>query len=110
MLDRDLNEECSLIDSWNNIADISQDLLVAFQEADWNRATKIASQRHECLVLHFKHFPADENNAVFYQKNLGDLLNVEPDLQALAVDARRETIRNGAKVQRGAKAILSYLS
>lgn len=94
--------------SWQHLVEQSQQLRHAVDQEDWSRAGEVASARHNALLNHFEHYPVGPDTADFYHTHLAALLTEEPQLHALAVQARREAMKQGLEVSHNRRAINAY--
>lgn len=96
--------------SWLEIERINASIHAAAAEHSWERVVEGAAARHQSLLRHFETFPVGPTNANFYQKNLTKMLSGEEALHALAVDARRQIMRESASATHSHRAMNAYLS
>lgn len=96
--------------SWFAVERISQEMQEAAAQKSWHHVVECAAARHRTLLQHFNDFPVGPENALFYRERLTHLLDGEHSLHALAVDARREIMRESAITNRNHKAVSTYLS
>lgn len=95
--------------SWLEIEHISQAMQEAAAQKNWQHVVECAAARHYVVLQHFDNFPVGPQNAVFYRERLAQLLSGEQSLHALAVDARREIMRESATTNYTHRAINAYL-
>lgn len=96
--------------SWFEIERISQAMQEAAAHKNWPHVVECAAARHHIVLRHFDNFPVGPQNALFYRERLTQLLSGEQALHALAVDARREIMRESATVNYSHRALNAYLS
>lgn len=95
--------------SWLEIERISQVMKEAATQKDWQHVVECAAARHHAVLQHFDNFPVGPQNATFYRERLTLLLSGEQSLHALAVDARREIMRESATTNYTHRALNAYL-
>ena len=95
-------------DSWLEIEQINASIHAAAAEQSWDRVVEWATSRHQSLQRHFQNFPVGPQNAAFYQTHLTKMLDGEQALHALAVDARRHIMREGAAMNNTRRALGAY--
>ena len=100
--------DSTLTDSWQSLVEHSSALRNAVEQQDWMRASEMAQQRHTSLLQHFRRFPVSPETAEFYQDHLARLLADEPELNALAVQARREVMKQGLAFNHNRRAVSAY--
>lgn len=100
--------ENSMTLSWRELERQSEALREAVAEQDWEAASDIAMRRHTGLQRHFHHYPVGPDTAPFYERHLARLLADEPQLQALAVQARREVMKQGLQASHNRRAVNAY--
>lgn len=95
--------------SWLEIERISQAMQKAAALKDWQHVVECATARHQIVLRHFDNFPVGPRNAAFYRERLTQLLSGEQSLHTLAVDARREIMRESATTNYTHRALNAYL-
>ena len=98
----------TLTGSWHALIGHCTALREAVTAQDWMRASEMAEQRHASLLAHFEQFPVGPETAEFYQHHLAHLLADEPQLNALAVQARREVMKQGLAFNHNRRAVSAY--
>ena len=98
----------TLTGSWDTLVAHSAALRAAVAAQDWMLASDVARQRHVSMVAHFQQFPVGPETAAFYGDHLAALLAEEPQLKALAVEARREVMKQGLAFNRSRRAATAY--
>lgn len=96
--------------SWFALEQINDEMRSAASQLDWPQVVELAVGRHKRLLNHFERFPVGPENAAFYQHHLTRMLAGEKELQALALDARKRVMRDGAGLSHSKKAMGAYLS
>jgi hypothetical protein len=97
-------------ESWFAIEALSRSMRDAAGREDWLQVVELAASRHRNLLYHFQQFPVGPENAGFYQEHLTRMLDGERELQALALDARRRVMRDGAAANHSRRAVGAYLA
>lgn len=100
--------DSALTDSWQSLVEHSSALRSAVERQDWMQASEMAERRHASLLQHFERFPVSPETAGFYQEHLARLLADEPQLNALAVQARREVMKQGLTFNHNRRAVSAY--
>lgn len=100
--------DSALLSSWQRLMQHSTALRTAVEQQDWLQASDVAEQRHASLQQHFERFPVSPKTAAFYQDHLARLLADEPRLNELAVQARREVMRQGLAFNQTRRAVSAY--
>jgi thymidylate synthase ThyX len=96
--------------SWDEIERITQAMKDAAAQKDWPHVVEGAAARHHTLLNHFDSYPVGPQNALFYRERLTQMLAGEQSLHALAVDARREIMRESATTNYSHRALSAYLT
>ena len=96
--------------SWSEIEGLTEQMRSAASNKDWMHVVDLAAQRHKDLLAHFEIFPVGPDNATFYQKYLNVMLKGEEQLQKIALDARKQLMREGASLQHQRKAVGAYIN
>ena len=96
--------------SWGAIESISASMRDAAAQQAWPQVVELAISRHRNLLGHFQRFPVGPENAAFYNTRLTEMLAGERELQALAVDARKQVMREGASANYNRRAMGAYLA
>jgi hypothetical protein len=97
-------------ESWFAIEALSRSMRDAASSEEWLQVVELAASRHRNLLHHFQRFPVGPENAGFYQDHLTRMLDGERELQALALDARRRVMREGAVANHNRRAVGAYLA
>lgn len=100
----------SVENSWGAIESINTSMRDAAAQENWPEVLELAISRHHNLLGHFQRFPVGPENANFYSKRLPEMLAGEHELQALAVDARKRVMRDGASANYNRRAMGAYLA
>jgi|GEM_PF-5216636 len=98
----------TLHDSWHALMGYNTALGDAVAEQDWERACELAAQRHRALLQHFQQHPVGPATAEFYQQALPGFMADEPRLNELAVQARREIMKQSLALRQGRRAVSAY--
>lgn len=104
------NPDRAIERSWLEIERITQVMQDAAAQKSWQHVVECATTRHHTLLRHFDNFPVGPENAVFYRERLSQMLAGEESLHALAVDARREIMRESATTNYSHRALNAYLT
>ncbi len=96
--------------SWARIEELTTALRTAASDEAWERVVELAARRHQLLLAHFAEFPVGPDNAGFYQQTLTAMAAGEQALQALAVDARRQIMRQSVTARHNHRAVGAYLT
>lgn len=104
------SQPATIESSWLEIERIDASIHAAAAAQSWDRVVEGATARHQSLQRHFATFPVGPTNAGFYQKHLTKMLSGEQTLHALAVDARRQIMRESASANYNHRAMSAYLS
>lgn len=96
--------------SWQEIERITASMRDAAAQKSWHDVVEWAASRHHNLLRHFDAFPVGPQNALFYRERLTQMIAGEQSLHALAVDARREIMRESATASYNHRAVNAYLS
>jgi hypothetical protein len=97
-------------ESWFAIEAMSCSMRAAASSEDWQQVVELAATRHHNLLDHFQSFPVGPKNAGFYQQQLAQMLAGERELQALALDARKQVMRNSVVANHNRRAVGAYLA
>lgn len=97
-------------ESWQSIEALNASMREAAGEEQWPTVVELAVTRHRNLLLHFERFPVGPATADFYAEHLNRMLEGERQLQALALDARKRVMRDGAGASYNRRAVGAYLA
>lgn len=100
----------SVHESWRAIELLTDAMRQAATEEAWPRVVEFAADRHRSLLEHFERYPVGPDNAAFYQTVLTTMLHGEQELQAIAVDARRQIMRQSVTARQNHRAVGAYLA
>lgn len=96
--------------SWSTIESISASMRDAAAQEEWSQVVDLAISRHRNLLGHFQRFPVGPENAAFYSDRLSQMLAGERELHELAVDARRQVMRESVSANHNRRAMGAYLA
>lgn len=99
----------SVAASWAEIVRLTSSLRQAAADEAWRAVVDMAVVRHRSLLAHFEQFPVGPDNAAFYHDKLTDMLRGEQELQAIAVEARKEVMRQSISTRHNHRAVGAYL-
>ncbi|MEE8058017.1 MAG: hypothetical protein V3T17_09290 [Pseudomonadales bacterium] len=94
--------------SWQQILVSTQTLEQSAAQEDWPLVAELAASRHQLITQHFKLYPVGPNTAEFYQKHLSSFLIKEEQLQKLAIEARKASMKASIKFNTNKKAVSAY--
>lgn len=95
--------------SWADIDRMTSSMRAAANSKTWDEVLGLSGTRHLRLMAHFKEFPVGPDNAEFYQARLTDMLSGEKELQQMAMQARKEVMREGLVENKNLRAVGAYL-
>lgn len=95
--------------SWADIDRMTSSMHAAANLKAWEEVLGLSGTRHLQLMAHFKEFPVGPDNAEFYQARLMEMLSGEKELQQMAMQARREVMREGLVENKNLRAVGAYL-